>query len=620
MSTYKRYQYTIKITLHAPLLSQASGGISYGLDASMLRNKGNTPALPSTLIRGNLSHNWQEFIKLGSDELKQKSKQWLGDAPSKNQQYNPERGELYFDEYWYWTANKQGEKDIIHRIKIDEATGTVKKGAYLVVESPWKSGDEVEFSGDAQIFLSDEQEAENLKKWLYKGLIHSTALGAYKGIGFGRIKSVSVEYEEKDKKPLNISNNRFSIKIKPNKAFCLSQHQRGNNSAELSATNHHRQNDHDKTGLDNHFTSEEYISGAAIKGAIATWLRKYGGNKDISKAIENPAYPMLSEYLDQIHISHAQAQDQNKDYRPSIPPISLVASADDTLYDIITKDDKAGLIDKTAPLFMTDWKSKHWKQLKSECNAPAKPERRLSIHTAIEKGSDAAAEGQLYSIDAVVPDGHIWLANITLPEELEAEQQTQLQNELATLLAQGLYGIGKTAATATVTLANNDYQHPCHKAIDDLQTGDSVIITLQSPSKLLADDDIQRLAPSNDGETLLELYKDAFKDTGLELIKFYADHQLIGGYYWHKRYNKGKAYNPQLFTKAGSVFRFTITELNTAKTTLKEWQRLGIASDNENWQENPYNRSNGYGEVAINLPIHWDREPTKSKDNWEAIA
>ncbi len=93
-ASYKNYNYTVTVTLTAPIISQASGGISHGIDAAMLRNRSNTPSLPGTLIRGNLRDSWQEFIGLGllnNDKIKQ----WLGDTGG----VEPNRGELYFDEY-----------------------------------------------------------------------------------------------------------------------------------------------------------------------------------------------------------------------------------------------------------------------------------------------------------------------------------------------------------------------------------------------------------------------------------------------------------------------------------------------------------------------------------------
>ncbi len=243
--------------------------------------------------------------------------------------------------------------------------------------------------------------------------MHSQALGAYKGIGYGDIKNVAINFSciTQSHHASKIDNNRFGIIITPNKAFCLSQHQRGNNShtIETGTTN-------DKTGIDNHFQSEDHITGAAIKGAIATQLRKQGGNTNLNELINNPDYPVLSKHLNQLHISHAQAQKNDNTQRPWTQPHSLVIANSNEkdgkqiVCDVILKD-TAGLINNTAPRFSTDWKNKDWQIAIDNTNNPAQPERTLSLHTAIE--NNAAKEGQLYSIESVAPDKHHWLANIS---------------------------------------------------------------------------------------------------------------------------------------------------------------------------------------------------------------
>lgn len=210
------------------------------------------------------------------------------------------------------------------------------------------------------------------------------------------------------------------------------------------------------------------------------------------------------------------------------------------------------------------------------------------------------------------------MTSTSLPANISETDKKALQIELARFLSNGLFGIGKTAASATVT-TSHCFDPPPPKTIDinRLQTGQTIIITLQSLSKLLPDK-LQTDA-TNDGKTLRACYQDKFTKYGLELKTFFAEQQFIGGYYWHKRYNKNKPYNPQILTKAGSVFRFIVTDANRAQEALTDWQIYGIPSDDENWQSNPYNRNNGYGEIAINLPIHWALEPNHASANWESI-
>jgi hypothetical protein len=65
----------------------------------------------------------------------------------------------------------------------------------------------------------------------------------------------------------------------------------------------------------------------------------------------------------------------------------------------------------------------------------------------------------------------------------------------------------------------------------------------------------------------------------------------------------------------GSVFVLKLAGDRTmAEERLCEWLYHGLpqladAPGGEDWQETPYIRNNGYGEIAINLVLHWGREP-----------
>ncbi|MDY6992312.1 MAG: hypothetical protein SVR94_06860 [Pseudomonadota bacterium] len=61
--------FLVKLHLAAPVLSQLSGGRAYGLDTAALRCQQQLPALPGSLIRGNLRHVWAYFVNHFADEL-----------------------------------------------------------------------------------------------------------------------------------------------------------------------------------------------------------------------------------------------------------------------------------------------------------------------------------------------------------------------------------------------------------------------------------------------------------------------------------------------------------------------------------------------------------------------
>jgi len=105
----------------------------------------------------------------------------------------------------------------------------------------------------------------------------------------------------------------------------------------------------------------------------------------------------------------------------------------------------------------------------------------------------------------------------------------------------------------------------------------------------------------------------------LRLLRFFAQQQLVGGGYLGERFWKGRtAYNPKLLTCPGSVFVLEPTgeSAAVAEAVLAHWRDYGLdqptgAPGGDDWRTNPYIRQNGYGEVAINLDLHWGLTPPK---------
>jgi len=57
-------RFKVDVTLVAPVLTMASGAIGMGLDAATLRDPMGRPALPGTLVKGNLRHAWEELARI----------------------------------------------------------------------------------------------------------------------------------------------------------------------------------------------------------------------------------------------------------------------------------------------------------------------------------------------------------------------------------------------------------------------------------------------------------------------------------------------------------------------------------------------------------------------------
>ncbi|MCI5163950.1 MAG: hypothetical protein D3917_18425, partial [Candidatus Electrothrix sp. AX5] len=109
-------------------------------------------------------------------------------------------------------------------------------------------------------------------------------------------------------------------------------------------------------------------------------------------------------------------------------------------------------------------------------------------------------------------------------------------------------------------------------------------------------------------------------DESLRLVDFCAAQELLGGAYWHKRFNKPKPYNPEIFTKPGSVFVVEVVKPEIAQDKLEGWQLCGLPQlkgFSEHWRENPWIRENGFGEIAVNLEQHTKLRPEPQQ--WTAI-
>ncbi len=624
MSGFYQYQFKVTINCVAPIISQSVGASAHGLDAAPLVDRDNIPVLPGTLIAGNLRHCWNYFASRSTTAIQaEQIDDWLGQKATDG---TPRRGRLIFSEFWRAASNR--DSDILHhRIAIEPDSGRVKSGALQVISSPFAPGREVAFSGTITAWLRNTKEADMVQKWLAKGLNSISSMGAFKGVGFGRILGVKpIQYTAvpcSTQRASVSSRSGIGLVIKPDRPVCFSGHLKGNNSTSIE------EDANDKSGLDNQFISLNYIPGSAIKGAITTLLRGGGKRYNLAEPLSNSDYRLLCKYVDQICITHAQPA-KNSVKRPLPLPLTTVTGPDSQdgsrFYDIALSGG-AGLIYGQAPTFSVDWKERVWKSADAGLSLPARPGRSVSIHTAIKASSGASADHQLFSIEAVNPENHCWLANLILPE-LEPQEQQQLLNELQQFFAQGLHWLGKTGASAQVSIESY-FDKP--ESSTKFLPGETLTITLVSHARLLKTGEVS--LATNSGSTLYESYKNNWlelTDNSLRLIDFYAAQDFFGGDYWHKRYNRLRPYNPELFTRPGSVFVFVIDDPDKARKKIISWEKYGLPQliDYSNhWQENPWIRENGYGEIAVNLEQHHRLRPKPGgtenrikKRQWVAVG
>ncbi|MEY3219657.1 MAG: hypothetical protein RIT27_1014 [Pseudomonadota bacterium] len=560
------------LTIRAPVLSQAVGAKRWRLDTAAFKTNDEKTALPGTLIRGNLKETWKYFNEHFNQQIE--IEKWFGEK-SNNNKDDPNRGLLQFDDLWI--ANKPDNSDKQrYRIQHNPETGTVKEVALQVIESPFDSGEKIEFIGNIVVNQISQQEANDLKKWLKKGFEFVPAVGAFKGVGFGKIIKVECVCNEILIKPkkYDLTKDRFGIRMKLDRPFCFAKHRSGDNDGETNNT----------------FYSEEFISGGVIKGAIAEKLE---------------GFP-----LEKIHITHALPVEENKDQRPIAIPLSWVINPKEKeqFYDISHKE-KAGLINQTAPTFQADWKYETWKKAK-EIAGWVDLSHTLRMHTAIDPEKRTSEDGQLFAMDCVEVEQREWLANITFDKSISNDQKKQFLETLGSCLD----NLGKTKARATIEIGD-----PFKFKGEQKELKSPYVVVLQSAARLLPHEYLDK------EKDLKEIYNQVWQEisgNSLKLINFFAQQQLSGGQYIYRRFQQNEPYNPEILTLAGSVFVLKAINEEKATKLLEEWQIWGLPIHDkilyqDDWSKTPYTRNNGYGEIVVNGCVSEVKKP--AQEEWLEI-
>ncbi|GAB6041491.1 RAMP superfamily CRISPR-associated protein [Endothiovibrio diazotrophicus] len=596
MST--RYRIPVEIMLEAPILSQGVGSRRFGIDTAMQRDTRCRPALPGPLVRGNLREALESFAGIDGAPDQTTIDDWFGPPPPKSGRndgdFEPRRARLNFSPWWSdtrWEESTAGSAR--HRISIDPVSGTVARGALQVIESPYPAGARPRFSGTVHLRSADPKEAREVAKWLQRGLAYTAAFGALKGIGFGRVLEVEVgEPQAAVTSPLEwpgAEEETVGLRMSLDRPFCIARPAVGEN---------------------NRFDSETFIPGGAIIGSIA------------NRCAANPGrWPAIERHLSNLQCHHALAVERGAKRRPLSPPLT-VATVDGKLYDVATCSG-SGLIGGKAPAFSPDWKDAEWETATTFCGA-VDPPRRLDVRTAIDRESGTAAEQRLFSMESVIPDHHHWLSRLDLGR-VPDEERAAVRDALQELLADGLEGIGKTKAHAAVTLEPSPALHldeypPLHDGL--------AVVTLLTPARLLPSD--LSLPASNGGEALEAAYRESWErlsEGSLELKRFFARQRLQGGRYWwgrfgRRRHDPAAPYVPDILTAEGAVFVLAPVagREEAAEKHLRQWRRFGLPQlemQLEDWQCNPAIATNGYGEIAVNLKLHWERAP--GEEQWHGL-
>ena len=451
-------------------------------------------------------------------------------------------------------------------------------------------------------------------------------MGAYRSIGFGRLRQVHISppvlsaYSAVRADLYSCAS--LDIVLQPESAFCLAR----------------------KPIADNLFESEEIIPGAAIIGSIAsTWKSLSNVAVEQVKELDAPGRNELQQHFNDLRVTHAFPS-ANRLIRPVVPPLSLVkvkAKGCRPYYDVALLD-KPCLIHGQTPAFAVDWKDNSdvlldfgWPRLRRE----------LRVRTSIDRQCLRRGESELFAYEMIVPDAVNWQARVSLEDSsLDNATRGKIMTQLAGLLEHGIATLGKTKTTAAITSYPGDTITPSLQS-DPRPRDDVWVVTLQTPALLCeAGEDLIRCG---NRANLKKAYAAAWADISagaLELVRYFARQTLAGGKYLYGRFQHGKknadgntkAYYPYLMTQEGSVFVLRAADgmEGGARKYIERWLAHGLdlpgwavtayqslegdkIIPGSHWQNCPWIPQNGFGEIVVNLNVHWKNRPaTCEKIDW----
>jgi len=603
----------VRLTLLGPVLTHSTAIGAIGVDSCMARRpEDGRFYLPFSLVRGRLRQSWEEMDGVDGHSLPVRIDDLLGghtgDEFNVEQSPEPQRGRLRFSDF-LCEKDMPAQPPVRSRIKIDPARGSVARGALQVLETPFASGEKATFTGTISYIAANAAEANAIKSQVVKGLRWITSLGAERTSGFGRLIDVQVELEERglvgghDVATVLSPSEVIGLVIRPLSPFCIAR----------------------RRTVQNLFESDEVLSGAIIRGALATTLKAILNHpSDISDSIPEP-WKELGRYFNSIRFTFAfpaASTPTSRAYkRPVSPPLSLVKDADEACFLDVALRDGPGLIGQLpmAPKFRVDWK--HSDDVRGYFGWST-PKRELRVRTAIDRGKRRAAEGQLFAYEMVVPYGHEWLGHADLGRVPE-DERGKVEGQLRAILESGLRSIGKTKAKAGIQLSHD--VGPLFPSDSTPVERDRWVITLQAPAILCDPTDLHE----NSGASELEAaYRKVWRELSqgkLELVRYFACQSLAGGWYLIRRFQPGKPYNPFLLTDSGSVFVVRATaDIADARNVIEAWMRGGLPLPSwavkrygDSWRSCPFLPVDGFGEIAVNLPCHKEKYP--SEEMWHVI-
>lgn len=602
----KRFAWEVVLTVRSPFLFQGLANALMGVDAVQLRDEKGQPIIPADQVRGVLREAVGWVVEAGATALGKKDLEAIfgpaldrgaaDRAPDLDRQHReqnrPERSALIFGDLAA-TSMRRGDGRNFEplpaaaaewtRVAIDDETGAAKPGHLQIIEQVAPFGAEVEFRGRITAFLADAKATE-FKKAVTLALQLIPAIGAFKSAGFGEVIAARSR----------IGGGERVLALTLPTAPAL---QNGDTRRTFRVT-FDRPLLVDATWVaDNAYEGNTIVPGAVIKGALARRLTLAG---------EDPEGGAFAAALSELHISHGFPE--TEDGRPSgrALPLSLVAvkggneeedQAEATYFvgdALAVPYERGAMIDGKAAWFVPDWKEGMREAAFAVLGRPRwdEPERLPRTHTAIDDG--VAEDEKLFTTIArsTLRPGH-W----SLPGESRGWLLTidggRVQDKarlaiLFALLEQGLDGIGKTGAHATLTRIG---EQPAPEAQCVHGRADHYAVVIETPALMLD--------PRQLGASVRQQYETYFKThLGADLVNFFASQRLAGRYLATRRRFYGDFYYPFVLTEPGSVFFLRISSADLAR--LSDALRFGLPpiGGKIDWKACPFVPANGFGAIT----------------------
>jgi hypothetical protein len=336
-----------------------------------------------------------------------------------------------------------------------------------------------------------------------------------------------------------------------------------------------------------------------------------GKNPEIAEGFDT-ARAELSKYFWAIRFTHAFPVTEDGK-RPVVPPQSLVKGGDGRFHDV-ADGRRPGLVAGSAPAFAIDWKEKDfgtvwghfgWRSLKKD----------LRVRTAMDSDRRKGKDEALFAMETIIPGDTLWAAQVDL-SRVPKEDRAKVEAQLWEIFYKGLLGLGKTKAAARPTRSGSVASR---LESDASPRNNQWIVTLQTPALLCGTEYLSEASGAADLENAYRAIWEDISGGAIIMKEYFARQSLAGGYYLYKRFARtGTAgYRPYLLTEAGSVFVLEAKDDSLASTRkqIANWLETGLPlpswvsqfadeDESQRWRFCPYIPENGYGEIAVNLPVH----------------